>query len=376
MPIYANSTINPGAEIVLKPALSKLKHIGSFDGLRAISIICVLLNHLGIYLLLPKTNFFQQRVWPLFAGGTGVNIFFVLSGFLITRILLTEMEGKGNISLKHFYIRRALRLLPALLLFFTIIAGLMIFHLLFPSVASFFYSFFYLYNFVPPSLQVPELIHTWSLAVEEQFYFTWPLILILFNSRKAFYIGAFLICLCILAKIILPGIKITVGDRSLPFTEVYRTGTWFIPAVAPIIIGSIMSIAIFNNKGIAESIHGNHRFCLFLSFILFISPLYLASFLAEYAYFIQSLGVALLLAVLLLNQKTMAAGILGAGPLAYVGKISYGIYVFQGLFLRNGPGGKLLIQQFPQNLVLTLLCAILSYHFVEKPILRLKEKFR
>jgi len=353
-----------------------MKYVKGFDGLRAISIIFVILNHLGSYLLLPRTNFFQQRVWPLFAGGTGVNIFFVLSGFLITRILLTEMEVNGSISLKHFYIRRALRLLPALLIFYMIIAALMLGHLIQSSAPSFFYSFFYLYNFIPAGLQVPELIHTWSLAVEEQFYLTWPLILTLINSKKAFYIGVFLICICILAKIILPIIQVPVGDHSLPFTDVYRTGTWFIPAVAPIIIGSIISIAVFNDRGICESIRGNFRFCLLLSLLLFISPIYLANPFSEYIYIIQSLGVALLLAVLLLNPEAMVSRLLGVGVLAYIGKISYGIYIFQGLFLRNGPGGKLLIQQFPQNLVLTFICAIFSYHFVERPILRLKEKFR
>jgi peptidoglycan/LPS O-acetylase OafA/YrhL len=352
-----------------------MKYVKSFDGLRGISIIFVLLNHLGITLLLPQRNFIMQRVWPLFAGVTGVNIFFAISGFLITSILLKEMNGSG-ISLKRFYIRRALRLLPALFIFYAIIVVLLLTRTIEGSWESFLYSFFYLYNFAPPRIYIPECIHTWSLAVEEQFYFTWPFVLLLFKQKKAFNIGIGLIGLCLIAKFILPVMKLTVNGQSIAFGDYFRTDLWFIPAVAPIIIGSMTAIAIFNNPRRAENIFVYYRQLLVVAFVLFISPLYLAPFLLDFAYILQALGISLLLGILLYQREIIVSRILGFGPLVYIGKISYGIYVFQGLFLRNGPGGKLLINKFPLDLFLTLIIAILSYHLVERPILRYKEKFR
>ncbi|MFT3885692.1 MAG: acyltransferase family protein [Flavobacteriales bacterium] len=104
------------------PAPSAISgHIRGFDGLRAISITMVVASHHGLFQLLPHTSFIRDRIIPLFAGVTGVNIFFTLSGFLITRLLLQEQDRKGTIQLRRFYIRRFLRLTPPFLLFFLLL---------------------------------------------------------------------------------------------------------------------------------------------------------------------------------------------------------------------------------------------------------------
>src|SRR4051812_24906788 len=102
-----------------------MKYIKGYDGLRAISIIMVLITHLGWLDSISADATVNVRIQMLFSGGTGVTIFFVLSGFLITRILLQEKLSTGSISFKNFYIRRFLRLLPPLILFFSVMLVLM-----------------------------------------------------------------------------------------------------------------------------------------------------------------------------------------------------------------------------------------------------------
>jgi peptidoglycan/LPS O-acetylase OafA/YrhL len=99
------------------------------------------------------------------------------------------------------------------------------------------------------------------------------------------------------------------------------------------------------------------------------------SYWFELTVLFQSIGVSILLIYIYYNQDKKIVDILNNKYLSYIGKISYGIYVYQGLFLRTGPGGKLWIQQLPQNLILTFLVAILSYHFLERPVLKLKKRF-
>lgn len=146
------------------------------DGLRAVSVISVLLFHLNI---------------PAFKGGyVGVDVFLVISGFLITRLMIQELEVTGRLSLKNFYYRRVRRILPALLATLAVSTILMCL-ILSPShleqyggsllAASFGVSNFFFWleaDYFATASQFKPLLHTWSLGVEEQFYFFWPLFLI------------------------------------------------------------------------------------------------------------------------------------------------------------------------------------------------------
>lgn len=107
-----------------------------------------------------------------------MNILFTLSGFLITSILLTELKKTGRINVKNFYARRFLRLLPPLVVFYAAIAIFTHEGLIRSSSVSLAYSMFYVYNFVPHIYYTGELGHTWSLALEEQFYIIWPFVIL------------------------------------------------------------------------------------------------------------------------------------------------------------------------------------------------------
>jgi len=119
----------------------------------------------------------------------------------------------------------------------------------------------------------------------------------------------------------------------------------------------------------------NNKLIIFAVLII-LSCLYLPKFLLPIFSIIQAFGVSLLLIWLYFNQSSGLCRVLELKPLTYVGRISYGLYVYQGLFLKTGPGGELWIQQFPNNILLTIAVSVLSYHFIEKKVLKLKSRFR
>ncbi len=344
-----------------------MNYIKGFDALRAFSIILVLLSHLGLRSFLPENDYSQTRLWNVISGGTGVAIFFTLSGFLITMILIRERNKNGKINLKNFYIRRFLRLLPPLLIFYTLVVILMLSGSIKSNQVGLIYSFFYIYNYIPTVYYSAELGHTWSLALEEQFYFIWPILLSIFKKIKGISIIIFItIGSCIAGYYIFP---------SMGITSSYRTSTWFIPAVAPIMIGSFAALleAHYREEWKKRFI-GNKRI-LFLAVILFLYPLYSLDATLIFGTILRAISISVILIWIMHNQETKFVRALEFKPLQYLGKISYGVYVFQGLFLTTGPTGKMEIQHFPLNILLTLLIAIASFELVEKPVIKLKKHF-
>lgn len=148
-----------------------MKYNPTLDGLRGLAVLLVVAHHCYV---------------PFLHGGyIGVDVFFVLSGYLITSILLDEFASSGSISLRNFYVRRMLRLYPALLLFLAVylVAAPVIWpgfnHLKDAATAAFYISdYTYAFSRTPAYLG-----HTWSLSVEEQFYLTWPLMLVMALRR-------------------------------------------------------------------------------------------------------------------------------------------------------------------------------------------------
>jgi len=352
-----------------------MNYIKGFDGLRAMSVLMVVLTHLGIREMLPDTPFIKDRLFELFAGVTGVNIFFAISGFLITRILLREKSQTGKISFKNFYARRFLRLLPPLLVFYAIILLMMNFGWLKSSLSSVLLSFFYLYNYCPYSIYNSLIGHTWSLAVEEQFYFIWPFIVAYVSLKKLLRIIALIIAASLCIFYFITYLAIEYNGVTYTLNSWSWAHRWFIPAVGPIMIGAGVSVIIFYN------LYSFKKWLVvrqtpWISLILFCCPVYLPSFLFSAFPLIQAAGVSVFLAWIYHHQQSGITHVLEWKPLSFIGKLSYGIYVYQGIFLGTGPRGKnLWIQQFPQNVCLTLALALLSFYLLEKPMLRLKRHF-
>ena len=160
------------------PPCAKSTRLHSLDGLRAVSIVLVLVGHVAGTVNAPAI------LTPLHnLGNFGVKIFFVISGFLITLLLLDELRRRGKIDMRGFYLRRCFRIFPA---FYFFIACMMIAHAggyleLFPGDLLHAATFTMNYHHD----RAWALNHTWSLAVEEQFYLLWPLLLLLLGTRRA-----------------------------------------------------------------------------------------------------------------------------------------------------------------------------------------------
>ncbi len=164
----------------------------ALDGLRGVAIVLVMLFHL------------MPRVFP--AGFLGVDIFFVLSGFLITTLLLTELDRTGHVSLSAFYLRRARRLLPAL---YALIVAVGAWELLGLAGAGprplhgIAYTALYASNFGVAHSRLGMFVHTWSLAQEEQFYFFWPVALLALTSWRGRRAALWFALLCAAAVVAL-----------------------------------------------------------------------------------------------------------------------------------------------------------------------------
>lgn len=335
-----------------------MKYIKGFDTLRALSISMVVMAH-----CLPNFWLQESRWWHLISGDTGVLVFFVISGFLITSLLIHEKNAFGRIDFKKFFARRFLRLLPPLVLFYLSVLILMISGVIQETYIGLGISIFYLYNFVPNKFYTAELGHTWSLALEEQFYFTWPFVLSLIRKNKSIItIGMITVFCSILFLLFLYPIN---------FFSHFKAQRWFIPAISPIMIGSMLAMARpwLQKKSLPV------MFLLSGFIFLYASPMYFPEKLLIISPIFQSFGIGFLLLLIIEHQASLGVKLLNNKLTGYIGRISYGIYVYQGLFLRTGPGSEWWFQQFPQNLVLTLVTAVLSYELLEKYFLRKKSKF-
>jgi len=141
--------------------------IPSLDGLRAVAILFVLFAHCSI--TFPPGLVSVNFILPLLNGGLGVTIFFCISGFLITRLLIIEFEKTGEVSLKGFYIRRSFRILPAYWCFLLFVVVLNVAKIQEISVPNLLSGLFFVMNYSPANVRW-ILQHLWSLSVEEQFY--------------------------------------------------------------------------------------------------------------------------------------------------------------------------------------------------------------
>ena len=158
-------------------------HMPSLDGLRAISIALVLLGHLG-----GTHGFVRLDLGIGDYAHLGVVVFFVISGFLITRLLLSEHAKKGRVSLKLFYARRSLRLFPASFAYIGCISLLWLAGFVHLEARDFWHAVTYTVNYLPGRSW--DVGHLWSLSVEEQFYLLWPCTFIALGLRRSAWVAA------------------------------------------------------------------------------------------------------------------------------------------------------------------------------------------
>ena len=318
-----------------------MQRIPSLDGLRAISITLVVLSHWVAW----------DRISPQLVesyGKLGVHVFFVLSGYLITNLLLREYERTSTISLRDFYIRRAFRIFPAAFVFLAVVIVLFWHQMRWYHVAA---ALFYVANMDDSR---PWIFgHLWSLSIEEQFYLLWPFAVKKWHRHKtAILLSVFLAAPIFRAA--LYAFKVQSGPLlgSLPVRA------------DQLAIGCLL--AIFAPR--LPKVSG--YLALVMVFAVIIIPCFAASSAARTLFMLFFLRPLLhvSLAGCILHVIQVPYRALNWPPVAWLGKISYSVYLWQELFYPNSP-----LNLGHAGLPAALACACLSYYLVEQPMLRLRE---
>ena len=340
-------------------ATRSAERIPSLDGLRAISITLVLIGHLagtrGFPLSAATGNF-----WAL--GELGVHVFFVISGFLITGLLLDELARTSRIRLGRFYFRRTLRIFPPYytLLFALVAAQAAGWIALRPGDT--WHALTYTSNY--DAARSWSIGHTWSLAVEEQFYLLWPATVVLLGVRRGMLAAALVVVLTPIIRVaelhMLPSMVDGIGHR-------------FETVADAIAIGCVLA-------GARERLHQSRHYMAALSSPLFIVvPLVglAGNLTGDHAHvsFLMGRSLANLGTVLCLDWcVTFPDGrvgrILNAAPLVFVGWMSYSLYLWQQPFLNRASDA--IVNTFPLNITLACAGALASYYLVERPSLQLR----
>ena len=284
----------------------------SLDGLRFLCIAAVLWHH---------SPMLHEWGAVLFSRGhLGVHMFFVLSGFLITTLLLREEEQHGRFSLPAFFWRRALRILPVYLLVVTVAAAYdIVLRGNTDNLALLPYYYLFLSNFIAGT-DIGFLAPTWSLALEEQYYLIWPLILLLVPRRWIVPVLLGLIALNV------AGAMGAFG--TLPFGPL-ALGL-YIPTYAPILMGSLVAILLHGRAGF----HALYRLAGFAHApLVWLGLLVLASAvlpreLSGAQNLLLHVLMCLWLAALVVREDHVMAPALTLPPIARIGQISYGIYLY------------------------------------------------
>jgi peptidoglycan/LPS O-acetylase OafA/YrhL len=308
------------SEITIIPEYLNQKTYPSLNGLRAVSILMVLLHH---YILL-----YDNRLLSLyFIGPLGVDIFFVISGFLITTLCIKEKVLTKTLSLKNFYLRRALRILPVAWLYILVIFILNYFLGFHVSATTFIISFFFVANisFIKTTFDW-TLAHYWSLSVEEQFYLLFPI----FIKKK-------------------PGVFLAI--------------VLFIPFAVPLLFYFQSIISVFNIGIVSALLHYLVKFqgisigCLFsilllkgrlklgrfsllttlisISFISYVQYQPAVNLRSSFTNLAVSIFVGLIIAANIQPANNLIYKFLNLKLLSWIGILSYSIYIWQQLFCRT-----------------------------------------
>lgn len=345
------------------------------NGLRFFAATAVIFYHTEEYKKIFGLDQFQFELLKRF-GKLGVTLFFVLSGFLITYLLLKEKEKFGVINLKKFYFRRLLRIWP---LYFLIISlGIFVypyvqwFELPNYEFAHSNLSIFLYYTFLPNialflSENIPFISLTWSIGVEEQFYILWPLFLIKFRTTYFSLISLLFVILIINF----------LGDYVV--TNELLRGIFFIFKFSPMLIGGIFAYLLFRNDKLLCFLRRTE-----VQVLSYVSLIILIIFVYKKIYFSTEL-FSLLFSIVILNVSTNPKSIikLETKLLNYLGKISFGLYVYHPVVIFSLLKISRAVNFNLNNLflytlvlIITILISTLSYYIYELKFLKLKTKFQ
>lgn len=356
--------------------MSSIKYRPEIDGLRAIAVISVIIYHLN-------------ENW-LPGGFLGVDIFFVISGFLITGIIITEIQ-QNSFSFKQFYTRRIKRIYPAFITVMTLVSFIASAIFIYNDfnqlrktieLATAFLSNFYLgltQGYFDLSANENPVLHIWSLAVEEQYYLIFPLILILaykkFREIKVLFIIMLILFFILLATSFIPA---NFYKEVLHQPNIYYLSNLRFPEL---LVGSLLAIYHnFSNKVQLSKQVSN--ILAILSTLLLSSCLFLMNndiaFIPGVTLILPCIFTALIIHTT--SQNNVIKLCLSNKAIVFIGKISYSLYLYHWIFIALAyyiTGEKQINNQSIAIVtILTIIFSVVSYYLIEQPIRKSKLNFK
>ncbi|PBQ32569.1 hypothetical protein CNR22_12570 [Sphingobacteriaceae bacterium] len=350
----------------------KSEYFSTLDGFRGLAAIFILCFH---------------SMFPIFSAlWIGVPMFFVLSGFLITRILIQEKNSPD--FLKTFYLKRALRIFPIyyLALLISVVWGMLVN----ADLSKLPLFLIYLQNFTISNNVLPDycngiMNHTWSLSSEEIFYVFWPLLILIIPTQKIRWLIIFIGVACLLYKIIL--LSFFYNEFTSQLLQLSLAGN-----LDALMAGSFLGFlslekAFFDQKYFPWKIF-IPSICLLVAVVItnnidFVNSKFLAIAKATLSVVAVVVSYFLIWFVSRENSTSFIHLVFRMRFLQFTGKISYGIYLYHALVFGITASCvyhfKLQVNAIPLflfELLITYLMAVVSWYFIEKPILRLKNKFQ
>ncbi len=359
------------------------KQIPSLNGLRALSIFLVLHAH-GYLSVITFLQHLFSHISPSISaslaqtiqtaeipgGQIGVNIFFVISGYLITLLLIKEEKANGFVSLKLFYIRRTIRIFPVYYFLLFVYFLFQIFGIFSFSTDSWIRSLTYSKDFPLEKGSDWETGHLWSLSVEEHFYLLWPLIFKFLKKNKMAF-----------------AILVIVASTAVRlFTE--TTHMHLFSRADALMWGCIFGL--YNDRIIAfiNNAYQKSKYLMLLPFIVLLLAIASKKLLALAGFYntehivsaffgsfgmITDISIAFTILISINFENNLWFKLLNCSFLEYIGKLSYSIYLWQQIFFSEKVGN---LKSFPLNIILIFVVANLSFYLVEKPLLSLRTKFK
>jgi peptidoglycan/LPS O-acetylase OafA/YrhL len=368
--------------------IAKGIHFQNLDSIRTLAFLSIFIHH-GLYTesaWIKSSRFYEILEWVKAPAGFGVPLFFVLSGFLITFLILEEKKRFGTFSIKNFYIRRFLRIWP--LYYAVVFFGFVIFpwvrgllHLPgYTENANLWMYITFLGNFDQIKHGLPYgagLGVTWSLSVEEQFYIFWPALLLIFSKKTQQYI------------LVISVIAVSMLSKWIFGWEDSNT----LVCMGYLGLGALLSFAVqYDFKGL-KKIQSIPKTGLVGIYLLGILILYIHPYIyLTYTYPVFILLIGLFFVFMVYDQAINPNSLFKLKKIPWLeklGKYTYGFYlihtisnfVIYNVFQLAGLNGKEdgIVQFFilrpVSSLLLTIVLGILSYHFFEKPFLNFKNRF-
>ncbi len=378
--------------------ISRVPYLPGLDGLRALAVVAVMVYH-------------ANNAW-LPGGFLGVEMFFVISGYLITLLLIAERERNYRISLGHFWLRRARRLLPAvfmMMLLVTLWTAVFERDALGQLRGDVLAGSFYVSNWYQiwvglgytASGDFAPLRHLWSLAVEEQFYLWWPMVMILLlgrsGTRRVADVSRWLLLAAIAITVVIalayhhgpigtpattPGAYWSIGGRSIAKLDTLYLGT--ITRAGGLLLGSAFALVWRPYAVMRGPLRSKGRILdvgavlSLLALAWMVVKIHLVTVDGATASLFRGglfiVGVAMLVLIAAVTHGgTYSRRILGIRPLVWVGLRSYGLYLYHWpifMIIRGVAGNPMTVRQFAMGMAATVCLTELSFRWVETPIRR------